>query len=242
MSNRQPRWIILAAIFCLDLLCVAFSSIAIAPFAYLPLLGVILIGQSLFFMGFILGIARLTPLEANHPSFGPDTPAAIIIAKMEQTRTRLIAFDLTLGLTTLLLGSGFLVWGTTNWQPLILAVSLVILPLGFALVGHSFTLFWRQSAYEYARQAGVPATATLLKVTNTGINRPTRMFDPGRLYILELQVIQPTGSPYQVTLRQLIRQHPGNMPPVGSVIPVKYLPDQPQVVVALLNPGEKGQF
>lgn len=243
--NRQSCWILLGGIVCLDLLCAGVTSIVITPFAWRPLLGVVLIGQTIFFMMIMLGIARLTPLEANHPSFHDGAPAALIIARMEQIRVRFIVGDILAGVIALLLGVVCLVLpmlslaDLSNWRPLIFAVSLVILPLGCALIAHSFTLIHRQSAQEYARQRGTLAKAMLLKVTNTGINQLTRAFDKGRLYILELQVVPAIGTPYHVSLRQLIRLHPANMPAIGSMIPIKYLPDQPHVVVALLDPGER---
>jgi hypothetical protein len=68
--------------------------------------------------------------------------------------------------------------------------------------------------------------------------RPSRTFDPAKFYILELQVMPATGALYCVTVSQLLRKHSSNMPPVGSTISVKYLPDPPQVVVALLDPED----
>jgi hypothetical protein len=167
-----------------------------------------------------------------------------VIARMEQTRRRLLAVEMVAGAISLLLGVVLLVWyemqlpGLTYERLLSLIASLIALPLGVALIGHSFTLLPRQSAYEYARLAGEPATAVLLNVTRTGGKRPSRTFDPAKLYILELQVMPATGAPYYVTVSQLLRKHSSNMPPVGSTVPVKYLPDQPQVVVALLELGD----
>ena len=241
---KPSRGRVLGAILCIDLLCIGLASAAIAPFDFPPLVGVLLIGQTLFFMMFTPGIARLTPLDADHPSYQNGAPVAAIIARMDQTRRRLLAIDMVAGAISLLLGIVLLVWfemqlpGLTKERLLSLIASLIALPLGVALIGHSFTLLPRRSAYEYARLAGEPATAIVLKVTKTAGKRPSRTFDPARFYILELQVMPAKGAPYCITVSQLLRKHSSNMPPVGSTIPVKYLPDQPQVVVALLDPED----
>ncbi|HXW00510.1 MAG TPA: hypothetical protein VEC93_18980, partial [Anaerolineae bacterium] len=207
---------VLGAIFCLDLLCVGLASAAIAPFDFPPLAGILLIGQTIFFMMFLLGIARLTPLDADHPSYQDGAPAATIIARMEQTRRRLLAVDIVTGAISLLVGVILLVLfemsvpGITQWRLLLLIASMIALPLGVALIGHSFTLLPRRSAYEYARLAGEPATAIVLKVTKTAGKRPSRTFDPAKFYILELQVMPATGAPYCVTVSQLLRKHSSN--------------------------------
>jgi hypothetical protein len=241
MKIRRSRQLVLAVLLGLNLLCVGLASATITALSRPLLLGVALIGQSIFFMMFLLGLARLSKLHVDHPAFLGSAPA-MIIAQMEQTRNRLIIAELAGGALVLLLGSVCVVVTVASdlgsWRPLIFTIGLVALPLGFALIGHSFTLLPQRAAYEYARQAGTSATAQVLGVTRQLGGRPSRSFDRARRYQLELQV-QPQGSaPYQVTIEQLIRLHPLNMPAAGSTIAVKYLPDQPHVVVALLEPGE----
>jgi hypothetical protein len=157
---------------------------------------------------------------------------------MEQTRTRLLRVELIGGAIILLVGIVLAVFSSLSWQPLFLAGTIIVLPLGFAVIGHSFSLIHRQSAYEYARLAGTPATARVLKVTNTGWSVHSRTIDRAQIYLLDIEVFPPLGAPYRVTLRQPIRRHPSNMPPVGATIPVKLLPGQPEVVVASLEPGD----
>jgi hypothetical protein len=234
--NRRSRLIALAAVLCLNLLCVGLATAIVASFAKnFPLLGVVLIGQIFFLLMLILALTRLVPLDADHPAYQNGAPPAAVIARMEQTRTRLLTVELSGGAIILLVGIILAVFSATTWRPLFLAGTIIMLPLGFALIGHSFTLIHRRSAYEYARLAGMPATARVLKVTNTGWNVPSRSIDPARIYVLDLEVMPSSGAPYRVTLRQPIRKHSSNMPPVGATIPVRYLPDQPEVVVALLE-------
>lgn len=245
--DRQPmpaqgRWPALAALGCLNLLCIGFAGVGSARFLGWPLsFGVPLFGQALFFMAFCYALARRTPLYPDHPSFA-HSPLTTIIARMERTRRRLLVVDLAGGGIAVSLGLSFLVAAgphTPGERPLLLVMANVMLALGFALLAHSATLFPRRSAYEYARYAGTPARARLLKVTNTGIGRRLATYDSARLYHLDLEVMPPAGAAYPVTIRQLIRRHPSIMPAVGAVIPVKYLPEQPQVVVALLNPEDR---
>jgi hypothetical protein len=238
--SRRSRIIALAAVLCLDLLCVGLASTIVASFTKnFPLLGVVLIGQILFLLMLILALTRLVPLDADHPAFQDGTPPAAVITRMEQTRTRLLTVEIINGAIVLLVGIILLVFGSTNWHPLLLAGTIIMVPLGFTLIGHSFTLIHRRSAYEYARLAGAPATARVLKVTNTGWGVPSRSIDRARIYELDIEVLPPSGAPYRITLRQPIRKHLRNMPPVGATIPVKYLPDQPDVVVALLDPEDR---
>jgi hypothetical protein len=84
-------------VFCLNLPCIGAASLIITSLASFPLLGIVLIGQTILFMMFILGLARLTPLEADHPSYRGGAPA-VIIARMEQIRGRLFGHGLDYGL------------------------------------------------------------------------------------------------------------------------------------------------
>jgi MFS family permease len=247
MNIRRSRQLVLAALLGLNLLCVGLAS-ALFPALSRPLLfGVALCIESMFFMMFLLGLARLGKLHADHPAFLGSAPA-IIIAQMEHTRSRLIMIDLIGGALALLLGIACLLAVVVespaigSWRSLIFTVGLVAMPLGFALIAHSFTLLPQRAAYEYARQAGTPATARVLKVTKLLGSQRSRSYDKARRYQLELEVQPPGGAPYQATIEQLIRLHPLNMPAIGSTIAVKYLPDQPRVVVALLDPEEKALF
>jgi hypothetical protein len=231
--------IALAAVLCLDLLCAGLAAAILTPFARnFPLLGVVLIGQILLLMMLILALMRLIPLDADHPSFQDGAPPPVVIARMERTRIRLLTIELISGAIILLVGIILLGFASINWHPLLLAGTIIMAPLGFTLIGHSFTLIHRRSAYEYARLAGTPATARLIKVTNLRRRVPSPSFDRARIYALDIEVMPPSGAPYRITLRQPIRQHPSNMPRAGATIPVKYLPDQPQVVVAMLEPED----
>jgi hypothetical protein len=238
--SRRARLIALVALLCLDLLCAGLAAAVVTSFTKnFPLLGAVLIGQALFLLMLILAFTRLVPLDADHAVYQDGAPPAAVIARMERTRTRLLAVELVSGAIILLVGIILAVVSALRWQPLYLAGTIVMLPLGFALIGHSFSLIHRRSAYEYARLAGTPATARVLKVTNTRQKVLSRSIDRARVYILDVEVMPPSGTPYRVTLRQPIRTHPLSMPPVGAKIPVKYLPDQPAVVVALLDPEDR---
>jgi uncharacterized membrane protein len=240
LMSRRARLIALGAILCLDLLCVGLATAILTLFTKnFPLLGLVLIGQAFFLMMLILAATRLVPLDADHQAFQDGRSPAAVIARMEQTRTRLLMAELVSGAITLLVGIIFAVVSTLRWQPLFLAATIIMVPLGFALIGHSFTLRHRRSAYEYARLAGTRASARVLKVTNTGWSIRSRSFDSARIYMLDIEVMPPSGAPYHITLRQPIRKHPSIMPQVGATIPVKYLPDQPDVVVALLDPEDR---
>ena len=237
--SRRARLIVLAAVLCLDLLCAGLAAAVLTLFGiYFPLLGVVLIGQILFFMMLILAFMRQIPLDANHPAFQDGAPASVVIARMEQTRLRLLTIEPIGGGVILLLGLILAVFSAMSWHFLPLVGTIIMLPLGFTLIAHSFTLFHRRSEHEYARLAGMPATARVVNVARTGWGVPSRSFDRARIYVLDIEVMPPSGAPYRVTLHQPIRSHPSNMPPVGAMIPVKYLPDQPQVVIAMLEPED----
>jgi hypothetical protein len=234
--SRRARLLALAAVLCLNLLCIGLATALLTSLAKnFPLLGVVLIGQALFFLMVLLGLTRLVPLDADHSTFQEDMSPAAVIARMEQTRTRLLTVELVGGAIILLLGVILAVVSASNWQPVFLASTMIMVPLGFALIGHSFSLFHRRSAHEYARLAGTPAAAKVLSVTNTRWNVLSRSIDPARIYVLDLEVVPPSGVPYRATLRQPIRRHPRSMPTAGATIAVRYLPDQPEVVVALLD-------
>jgi hypothetical protein len=238
--SRRAHLIALAAILCLDLLCAgAATSILMSFTKNYPLLGAVLIGQVVFLLLLVLLVTRLVPLDADHPAFQHGTPPAAVIARMEQTRNRLLTVELIGGAIVLLMGLILSMFSAASWHPWLLAGTIIMLPLGFALIGHSFTLLHRRSAHEYARLAGTPASARVLKVTNTGWRIPSRSFDSARIYMLDIEVMPPSGAPYHVTLRQPIRTYPSNMPPVGGKIAVKYLPNQPDVVIALLDPEDR---
>ena len=219
-------------------LCWAASAI-VARFASYPLLGAVLIGQTLFLLMLTLAFLRLIPLDADHSAFQDGAPPSVVIARMEQTRIRLLTIELISGGIVLLFGLILAVFSATSWRLLPLAGTIIMVPLGFTLIAHSFTLIHRRSAYEYARIAGTPATAQVLKVTNTRTNVPSPFFDRARIYMLDIEVMPPSGAPYRITLRQPLRTHPSNMPAAGATIPVKYLPDQPQVVAVLLDPEDR---
>jgi hypothetical protein len=225
----------------LNLACVGIAGAASARLAWPMWFGIPLFIQVCFFMFLCYSLARRTRLDPGHPNFA-NTAAATVIAQMERTRIRLLAVDLIGGGSAVVLGIIFLIVASPNTpraSPLLLAVASVLLALGLGLLFHSITLFPRRSEYEYARHSGAPATARVLKVTNLRVRRPGPAYDAARLYLLELEVQPPMQAPYHATIQQLIRQHPSNMPQVGALIAVKYLPEQPQVVVALVDPEDK---
>jgi hypothetical protein len=241
MRTRQ-RWLALAAVGGFNVLCLGLATLISARLLAWPLsFGIPLFGQVLFFMAFCYLLARRTSLYPDHPSF-VNTPPAAIIARMEQTRRRLLVADLVGGGIALGLGIVLIVVASLNpaqAQLLLQLVASVMLALGCALWAHSATLLPRQSAHEYARQAGTPAMARVLTVTNMRHTQHAPTYDRARLYGLDLEVIPPTGAPYQVSIQQLVRRHPTSMPSPGTIIPIRYIPEQPQVVVALLNPEDR---
>jgi hypothetical protein len=240
--QARRRWLALLALGGFNLLCVGLAGFIGARFFAWPLsFGIPLFTQVLCFMALCFALARRTLLYPDHPSFA-GTPSAAVIARMERTRVRLLAVDLAGAGIAIGLGLVFLIWASANparEQPLLWAIACVTLALTFALLAHSTTLYSRRSEQEYVRHAGTPASARVLKVTNMRVRQRAPSYDAARLYVLDLEVMPLTGAAYQVSIQQLIRTHPAQMPAVGATIPVKYLPEQPQVVVTLLNPEDR---
>lgn len=245
--TRQPAhwshsWVAIAAFGCLSLLCIGFTALISSQLLTWPLsFGLPLFVAVMCFMAMTYTLARRTRLYPDHPSFASMQPAAVI-AGMDQTRGRLLVTDVVGGALLIIIGITCLMAANPNspmGSPLLLATAIVTLALSFALLAHSFTLIPWRSEQEYARHAGVAATARLLDITPLRSVRRLPAFDAARLYRLELEVLPPLGAPYRVTLEQLIRRRRLQMPAVGSLIPVKFLAEQPEVVVTLLDPADR---
>jgi hypothetical protein len=234
---RQERRLGLTGLVLINLVCIGLAGFVGARFLEWPFsFGLPLFGQLFFFMAFCFLLARRTAIYPDHPSLANATPSAAI-EQMGQVGRRLLRVDLVGGGLSIVLGLTLLVAALSlPGIPFLLAGANTTLALGCALLAHSATVIARQPAQEYVRQKGVRATARILKVTNLHYSQRASTYDRARQYLLELEVMPANGNPYKVTVQQLLLKHPSLMPAAGASIPVRYLPEQPQLVVALLEP------
>lgn len=239
--RRQQRWYGITALCGLNLLCLGLAILSrFIASSWQVLFGLLLFGQVLFFMAICVLLARLTPLSPDHRSFAGMSPQATI-ERMEQLRKQLTAADIIGGILAIGLGIMWMIVAALvpRFAPTISTIAPVLLGFGVALLAHATTLIAHNTTHAYLLHTGVPATARVLGVTNLRKSQRSATYDRARWYRLELEVMPGNEAPYTTSIEQLIRQHPSNMPAPGALIPIRYLPQHPGMIVALLNPEDR---
>jgi hypothetical protein len=121
-----------------------------------------------------------------------------------------------------------------GWQQ----IAGVVLALAVALLIHGTALGVRDSTAEYTRHSGIKAMARILGSRRIPGFLPPRILEKQTRYELELEIMPPSGPTYRITTTQWLRMHRLHRPKPGIIVPIKFLPDDPAMVVVFLNLGD----
>lgn len=188
-------------------------------------------------------LSRLTPLFPDHTAYNPAMPMNMVIAGMDRIRRGMVIVDrggaaicIVLGVTMLTVAglpptSTFLS-ALYAVQPMTWAAASVFLAMAVALLTHSSGLVYLDTAQMYVFHAGARASARLL-----GLQAQPFRVGPERKrpYQLDLELLPPATPQLRLSIRQMLGIRQRHMPAIGAIIPVKYLPENPRMVVVLLE-------
>jgi hypothetical protein len=198
-------------------------------------LGIPLILHVLCLIGVLSVAARHSEIFAEHPSF-VGVPAGQVIARMENARRWRLRVEVICAPFVLVLGIVLFVLlaKAPGWQQ----IAGFVVALGVALLTHAAALGARDSTTEYTRHFGIKAMARILSSRREPGFRRSNPLDKQNRYALELEIMPPAAPPYRLTTLQWLRMHRLHRPQPGVIVPIKFLAEDPTVVVVFLNPGD----
>jgi hypothetical protein len=235
----RPLWAVALRLLAANLLCLVLVVPLTLRFVPWPFsVGIPLILQFGFFLIAAFALARRTALNADYPAYRGRS-ADNVIATMDTTRRALLRFDFASGGFNIIVAIAAIIMAglqqpgpvSSHW----IAITGTCLAFGFALIVHGGTLANRRPAYEYAAYAGTSATATINAIHSLGFSKLGKDLDSPNMYQFDLEVHPAHATSYRAVIEQPIRLRLRQLPPVGTVVRVNYLPERPDVVVILTD-------